>query len=107
MLAASDVSHGPIGYKNMLNGGVIDARAWLSSTMAALPGTGSIPAFYRDFCTDCGLCLVVCPDPGALVWKDKKMIGIDDAYCKGCLRCVEVCPDTRRGRALQASARTL
>ncbi len=104
-LAAADGSRGPIGYKNMLNGGVIDARCWLSSAMAPLPGTGSIPAFYRDLCTDCGLCLVVCSDPGAVVWKDKKMVGIDDAYCKGCLRCVEVCPATRRGRALQASAR--
>ena len=105
-LAAAGVQRGPIGYKNMLNGGAIDARSWLSSEMAALPGTGSVPVFYREVCTDCGLCLVVCSDPGALVWKDKKMVAIEEAYCKGCLRCVEVCPDTKRGKALQASVKT-
>jgi len=105
MLAAPGVSRGPVGYNNMLNGGTIDARAWLSSGLAPFPGTGSIPVFYREVCTDCGLCWVACSDPGALVWADKKMVGIAEAYCKGCLRCVEVCPETKRGKALQAAVK--
>ncbi len=100
-LVAPDVPRGAIGYKNMLNGGAIDARSWLSSEMAPFPGTGSLPVFHREYCTDCGLCLVVCSDPGALIWKDKKMVGIGEVYCKGCLRCVEVCPSTKRGKALE------
>ncbi len=105
-LAPAEVTRGPIGYKNMLDGGAIDARLWLSSAMPPFPGTGSIPVFERGVCTDCGLCLVVCSDPGALVWREKRLAAIDEAYCKGCLRCVEVCPETKKGKALLPSVRT-
>lgn len=106
-LLPPELPRGPLGYRTMLNGGAIDACAWLSSGMAPFPGTGSIPAFYRDLCADCGLCLVVCSDPGSLVWKERRMFGIDELYCKGCLRCVEVCPTTKRGKALQPSLRAV
>jgi Pyruvate/2-oxoacid:ferredoxin oxidoreductase delta subunit len=42
----------------------------------------------------------VCSDPGGLLWKEGRMVGIDDRFCKGCMRCVEVCPETKKGKAL-------
>ncbi len=91
----------PIGYANMLNGGAID-----SLTNISVPGTGTepfarVPVFTAELCSHCALCLVPCPDPGALVWKDRKMVGINPAYCKGCMQCVEICPTTKRGKALK------
>ena len=59
------------------------------------------PVFDREACIDCAKCLTVCADPGAIVWKDGKMAGIDLSYCKACLRCVEVCPETKKGKALK------
>ena len=60
---------------------------------------GMNPAFNAEECTNCGMCMTVCPDPGAIVWKDKKMQGINPRFCKTCLRCVTICP--RTGRALR------
>jgi pyruvate ferredoxin oxidoreductase gamma subunit len=56
--------------------------------------------FTLELCSHCGLCLVPCPEPGSIVWKDKKMVAINPAYCKGCMQCVEICPTTKRGKAL-------
>lgn len=95
------VSRGPIGWRNMLNGGTIDA---LYHTTAGrdnrLAGQGKVPAFDPTACTHCGLCLTVCSDPGGLLWKEGRMTGVDDRFCKGCMRCVEVCPENKRGHAL-------
>jgi pyruvate ferredoxin oxidoreductase gamma subunit len=91
----------PIGYTNMLNGGAIDA---LTNIYVPEPGVepfARIPVFAAELCSHCALCLVPCPDPGAIVWKDRKMVGINPAYCKGCMQCVEICPTTKRGKALR------
>jgi pyruvate ferredoxin oxidoreductase gamma subunit len=96
---------GRIGFMNMNEGGAIDATTHLnlSSSMASA-SINPIPEFHVEVCTHCGLCMLVCSDPGAIVWDDKKMIAIDAVYCKGCMRCVEACPDTKRGKALTAPA---
>ena len=95
------VSRGPIGWSNMLNGGTIDNLT--HNTVGRdnrLAGRGKVPEFHPESCSSCGICLTVCSDPGGLIWKDGKMVGIDERFCKGCMRCVEVCPETKRGKAL-------
>jgi len=100
-LVAPTIRRGAIGWKNMLNGGTIDALTHNTSGRDnRLAGRGRVPAFHPESCTSCGICLTVCSDPGGLIWKDNKMVGIDERFCKGCMRCVEVCPETRRGHAL-------
>lgn len=95
-------TRGQIGWRNMLNGGTIDAlthtTAGRDNRMAA---QGRVPKFDANACTACGICLTVCSDPGGLLWIEGRMTGIDDRFCKGCMRCVEVCPDTKKGTALQ------
>lgn len=94
-------TRGPIGWRNMLNGGTIDALT--HNTVGRdnrLAGRGKVPHFFPDSCTSCGICLTVCSDPGGLLWQKGRMVGIDDRFCKGCMRCVEVCPETKKGKAL-------
>ena len=90
----------PIGYENMLNGGAIDALAHILTPAPDAEPLGRVPVFTLELCSHCGLCLVPCPEPGSIVWKDKKMVGINPVYCKGCMQCVEICPTTKRGKAL-------
>ncbi len=93
-------SRAGLGFLNMLPGGKIEALK--HSTLKrnnAVGRLGPNPIFNAQECTTCGMCLMVCPDPGAISWKDKKMIGIDEKFCKSCLRCVMICP--RTGRALR------
>ena len=96
----------PIGYVNMLNGGAIDALTNLTVPPPDASPLGRVPLFAEEACTHCGLCLVPCPEPGAIVWRDRKMVGINVAYCKGCMQCVEICPTTKRGKALMEPAVT-
>ena len=100
-LVPPSVTRGPIGWRNMLNGGAIDA---LTHTTIGrdnrLAGRGKVPEFHSESCSSCGICLTVCSDPGGLLWKEGRMIGIDERFCKGCMRCVEVCPETKKGKAL-------
>lgn len=100
-LSLPKLSRGPIGWSNMLNGGAIDALT--HSTINRdnrIAGRGQVPKFFVGACNSCGICLTVCSDPGGLLWKEGRMVGIDPAFCKGCMRCVEVCPETKRGKAL-------
>ena len=90
----------PIGYANMLNGGAIDALAHCQVPDPDGQPVGQVPVFTAELCSHCGLCLVPCPEPGSIVWKDHKMVGINPVYCKGCMQCVEICPTTKRGKAL-------
>ncbi|MDD5542791.1 MAG: 2-oxoacid:acceptor oxidoreductase family protein [Acidobacteriia bacterium] len=92
---------GKLGYMNMNDGGAIDSVTHISlSSNTPSASITPIPEFRVEICTHCGLCLLVCSDPGSLVWDDKKMIAIDPVFCKGCMRCVEVCPETKKGKAL-------
>lgn len=98
---APNVSRGPIGWRNMANGGTIDALT--HSTMNRdnrIASRGRVPRFDASACNSCGICLTVCSDPGGLLWSQGRMQGIDEQFCKGCMRCVEVCPDTKKGHAL-------
>ncbi|MFB3922066.1 MAG: 2-oxoacid:acceptor oxidoreductase family protein [Terriglobia bacterium] len=90
----------PIGYENMLAGGAIDALTHLSRPDGDAEPLGRVPVFAAELCSHCGLCLVPCPEPGAIVWRNQKMVAINAAYCKGCMQCVEICPTTKRGKAL-------
>lgn len=99
------ITRGPIGWRNMLNGGTIDALTHNTGGRDnRIAGRGRVPEFHKESCSSCGICLTVCSDPGGLMWRDGRMIGIDQSFCKGCMRCVEVCPDTKKGRALQVPA---
>lgn len=95
------VRRGSVGYLNMLDGGAIDA---LTHTTAGrdnrIAGRGRVPVFRPGECTSCGICLTVCSDPGGLLWRAGKLVGIDTAFCKGCMRCIEVCPLSKKGKAL-------
>jgi pyruvate ferredoxin oxidoreductase gamma subunit len=94
---------GKIGYMNMHEGGAINATTYLNLSPTNVSASITpIPEFHVEICTNCGLCMLVCPDPGSILWDDKKMIAIDPVYCKGCLRCVEACPDPKKGKALTA-----
>lgn len=95
------ITRGPIGWRNMLNGGTIDALT--HSTIGRdnrIAGQGKVPRFAPEACVSCGICMTVCSDPGGLLWKEGRMVGIDERFCKGCMRCVEVCPPTKKGTAL-------
>lgn len=95
------VSRGPLGWRNMQNGGTIDALT--HSTIGRdnrVAGRGRVPHFAPEACNSCGICMTVCSDPGGLLWRDGRMAGIDERFCKGCMRCVEVCPETKKGHAL-------
>ncbi|MBM4387355.1 MAG: 2-oxoacid:acceptor oxidoreductase family protein [Deltaproteobacteria bacterium] len=92
---------GQVGYMNILNGGAIDALTHSTyGRRNQVAGRGFVPEFESDLCNGCAICMTACSDPGALIWVDGKVTGIDIAFCKGCMRCVEVCPDTKKGRAL-------
>ncbi|MFI5174069.1 MAG: 2-oxoacid:acceptor oxidoreductase family protein [Terriglobia bacterium] len=96
---------GKIGYMNMNEGGAINATTHLNlSSAISSANINPLPEFHAELCTHCGLCMLVCSDPGSIVWDDKKMIAIDAVYCKGCMRCVEACPETKKGKALTAPA---
>jgi indolepyruvate ferredoxin oxidoreductase alpha subunit len=48
------------------------------------------PAYHRDLCRACGLCLKIdCP---AIRELDGGYVAIDEGICTGCDLCVEVCP---------------
>ncbi len=98
---------GGIGYLSMLNGGAIDSLTHCTVTRSnAGARSNPAPEFNREACIDCAKCLMVCADPGAIVWKEQKMAGIDLSYCKACLRCVAVCPTTKKGKALNEGGLT-
>lgn len=101
-LAEPSEVRGAIGYINMLDGGAIDSlRHSTIGRNNAGARSNPAPVFDREACIDCAKCLTVCADPGAIVWEDGKMAGVDLSYCKACLRCVEVCPETKKGQALK------
>jgi pyruvate ferredoxin oxidoreductase gamma subunit len=104
-LVPPSISRGQIGYLNMLNGGAIDAlHHSTGSRDNRITGYGFVPEFTPEACTGCAICMSVCSDPGGIIWKEGKVIGINTALCKGCMRCVEVCPVSKRGKALQLPA---
>ena len=101
---AMTLKRGPIGWRNMLNGGSIDALTHSTARRDnRIAGGGIVPEFNPELCNSCGICLTVCSDPGGLLWQDGRMVGIDDRFCKGCMRCVEVCPTTKKGHALSSA----
>jgi pyruvate ferredoxin oxidoreductase gamma subunit len=101
LLPPALVARGQIGYLNMLNGGAIDAMTHSTvNRNNQVAGYGFVPEFDPSACTGCAVCMTVCSDPGGIVWKDGKVIGLDYAFCKGCMRCVEVCPQSKKGKAL-------
>lgn len=95
------VTRGPLGWRNMLNGGTVDALTHNTKGRDnRIAAQGRVPRFNEAACTSCGICLTVCSDPGGLMWREGRMTGIDPAFCKGCMRCVEVCPSNKKGQAL-------
>jgi len=90
----------PFGYLNAPIGGAIVHPANTVAKDLSPSRLGSLPEFVQEYCNNCGLCDMVCPDM-CFVWQEgvddrgrPGMIlqGIDYQYCKGCFKCVEVCP---------------
>jgi pyruvate ferredoxin oxidoreductase gamma subunit len=89
-----------LGYLNAPIGGAIVQPANSVAKDLSPSRLGILPQFLQEYCNNCGLCDMVCPDM-CFVWQegvDSKgrpgmmLQGIDYHYCKGCLKCVEVCP---------------
>jgi pyruvate ferredoxin oxidoreductase gamma subunit len=89
-----------LGYLNAPLGGAIVHPANSVAKDLSPSRLGTLPQFLQEYCNNCGLCDMVCPDM-CFVWQeglDEKgrpgmmLQGIDYQYCKGCLKCVEVCP---------------
>ncbi|MCL4458770.1 MAG: 4Fe-4S binding protein [Chloroflexi bacterium] len=53
--------------------------------------TGTRPAFLQSRCTDCGLCILSCPE-GIIFGQGKNTYYADLDYCKGCGICANICP---------------
>lgn len=101
LVEPAEAARGPVGWRNMLNGGTIDALP--HSTFGRdnrVGGLGRVPVFHPEACTQCMICLTVCSDPGGWLFREGRLVGLDARYCKGCLRCVEVCPQTKKGKGL-------
>ena len=92
---------GPVlGYLNAPIGGAIIEPANSVTKDMSPSRLGVLPEFLQEYCNNCGLCDMVCPDM-CFVWQEgldakgrtgMMLQGIDYQYCKGCLKCVEVCP---------------
>jgi len=94
------IGGGALGYLNAPLGGAIVHPANSAAKDLSPSRLGRLPQFLQEYCNNCGLCDMVCPDM-CFVWQegmDEKgrpgmmLQGIDYQYCKGCLKCVEVCP---------------
>lgn len=48
------------------------------------------PVFLHKTCTDCFLCVLVCPD--GVISGSNKIYDVDLDFCKGCGICAEECP---------------
>ena len=95
-------ARGEVGYLNMIEGGAVSALTHCTANRDnRITGYGFVPKFEPEACTGCAICMSVCSDPGGIIWKKGKVVGIDTAFCKGCMRCVEVCPASKKGKALQ------
>ncbi len=95
------IQKGPVGYENMPYGGSLPAKHFLTQPDPIRnQAMAEAPEFDREVCINCGKCLMVCPDPGAVIYIDQQMKGINNGICKRCMRCVEVCPETKQGKAL-------
>ncbi len=104
-LTPPSVSRGPLGWRNMLNGGAIDALTHTTSGRDnRIAAQGRVPRFDPAACNSCSICMTVCSDPGGLMWQAGRLTGVDDRFCKGCMRCVEVCPPTKKGQGLTMPA---
>jgi thioredoxin reductase len=69
---------------------IVSAPAASSRDGAA--GAGALHAIVRDdVCVGCGLCVPVCPEPGAIAMVGKRAV-VDLHLCKGHGNCVEACP---------------
>ena len=62
------------------------------SSLANLTGTWRTekPVFLNQKCTDCKLCIILCPD--GVVFSVNKIYQVNLDYCKGCGICAEECP---------------
>lgn len=43
-----------------------------------------------DKCNGCKLCIMSCPDPNVIMYKEKKVY-VNESRCKGCGLCATVC----------------
>jgi len=70
---------------------IVGAKALTASPVEGA-GAGSLHAIVRgDVCVGCGLCVPVCPEPGAIAMAGKRAV-VDRDLCKGHGVCVEACP---------------
>lgn len=46
----------------------------------------------EDQCTQCGLCISVCPAPALVMDKKTRQVNFNSNHCIACEMCVKVCP---------------
>lgn len=91
---------GDIGWTNQNPGAFVENTEYINQRSTKPMRSGLIPLFVEEPCINCVKCFFTCPDPGSIVYREGKMVGIDYDFCKGCLRCVYICPETKKGHAL-------
>ncbi len=68
----------PIGDEGMY---ILDTSSWRTVK----------PVMNKEICTDCGICMTICP-VSSITGDDNKLYSINYDYCKGCGICAEECP---------------
>jgi len=58
------------------------------------------PIFEKEFCSNCLLCWLYCPDMSIVV-RDGQMTGFDLDYCKGCGICALECTGKKGRKAIR------
>lgn len=90
MKQAKDINES-ISWKDITPGAVI-----LEGATASLVKTGDwrvqTPIFLEDKCTQCLLCIPVCPDMAIELNEEGQRSNFNLFYCKGCGICANVCP---------------
>lgn len=58
------------------------------------------PVFIEEYCSNCLLCWLYCPDMSVIV-QDGEMVGFNLDYCKGCGICALECVGKKGDKAIE------
>jgi ferredoxin len=76
------------GDKNNYNKGI----EYLTKSGVTIEQLGQKIKKNEDNCTQCGLCLSVCPTPALTVDRKSRQVVFDSDQCVVCENCIRVCP---------------
>lgn len=86
----SEIYNENISWKDMSTGGMILGGGTSKEFNTGEWRVGK-PIFNSDKCSQCLLCVPLCPDSSIPV-ENKKRLDFDYNHCKGCGICVKNCP---------------